>query len=70
MMVMVNCLVAKCPGTSLSVARTVKVKVPACVGVPERSPEVDRRMPDGRRLLLANAHVYGATPPVATNGTL
>ena len=58
-----------CKRTTLlaeSVAVTVKVEVPAAVGVPEITPAVDSDNPAGR-LPVVTAHVYGGTPPVAIN---
>ncbi|HEY9015970.1 MAG TPA: hypothetical protein VIM84_13025, partial [Gemmatimonadales bacterium] len=50
---------------SSSVTRTVKVLVPALVGLPETVPvEALSVIPDGR-LPLVIANVYGVTPPEA-----
>jgi hypothetical protein len=47
-----------------SVARTVKVAVPAEVGVPEIAPAVSMESPPGR-LPDSSDHVYGGVPPLA-----
>jgi hypothetical protein len=52
--------------TLLSVAVTVKVKLPAVVGVPDKTPPLDRDRPGGREPLVT-AKVYGAVPPEAVN---
>jgi hypothetical protein len=49
--VMLNCLVAVWAGLALSVTCTVKVKVPAVVGVPEMTPDelsnrLEARLPE------------------------
>ena len=48
----------------LAVALTVKVKLPAAVGVPERTPAVERVSPPGK-LPLETVKVYGLLPPLA-----
>jgi hypothetical protein len=45
------------------------VKLPANVGAPVRTPEVDSVTPAGRAPAETD-HVYGATPPVATSVVL
>ena len=52
-----------------SVTWTVKLLVPAVVGVPEIAPEEDSVRPAGRAP-VARAQVYGAIPPVAFNCAL
>ena len=48
----------------LAFAWTVKVKLPAAVGVPERTPAVERVSPVGR-VPLVFVKVYGLLPPLA-----
>ena len=55
-----NCRVTDCEAESVN--RTVKVKDPTCVGVPDRFPDADRLMPSGK-VPLETAKVYGAVPP-------
>src|SRR5690606_17887038 len=50
---------------SASVAVAVKLKLPACVGVPLRVPSVARPMPVGSVPVIAN--VYPGVPPLATS---
>ena len=45
---MLNCFVADCCGVELSVTLTVKVDVPAIVGLPEIVPELLKPRPAGR----------------------
>ena len=49
-----------------SVARTVKLDVPAAVGVPLITPPELKDSPDGRLPPLSD-HVYGVWPPVAAS---
>ena len=49
-----------------SVAFSVKVKVPVCVGVPLMVPDAPKDSPGGSKPLGID-HVYGAVPPVATS---
>ncbi len=49
----------------LSVAVTVNSNVPACVGVPERTPVVVFRSSPPGSAPAATAKVYGALPPLA-----
>ena len=46
-----------------SVAFTAMLKVPAAVGVPERTPVLESVMPAGS--VLTVEYVYGAVPPLA-----
>lgn len=46
---------------------TVKLSVPACVGVPEMTPVPALRVSPGGRP-LGILQVYGGTPPVAASG--
>src|SRR5205085_12392277 len=41
----------------------VKLNEPACVGMPERTPEPDRVRPAGRAPLAIVKRLYGAVPP-------
>src|SRR5207237_527159 len=41
----------------------VKLNEPACVGMPERTPEPDRVRPAGRTPLAIVKRLYGAVPP-------
>ena len=50
----------------LSFAWTMKVKLPAAVGVPDRTPAVDRLSPVGS-VPLDFVKVYGLLPPLAVN---
>ena len=52
---------------ALSVAFTVKLAVPAVVGVPEMVPLVPRLSPAGS-VPVDTDHVYGGEPPVAASG--
>ena len=67
-MVTLSAWVAVCAvGVVESVTFTVKLYVPACVGVPEISPlEAVRAKPGGRRPELM-VQLYGVTPPVAAS---
>ena len=49
----------------LSVTCTVKLNVPACVGVPLQAPPAEKLSPPGFDPAV-RAHVYGDIPPVAT----
>jgi hypothetical protein len=62
--VMLNCWETDCCGLELSVTRTVKVDVPAAVGVPEMTPRFKIR-PAGR-LPATMLQVKGVVPPVAS----
>ena len=63
--VMERTTVAVC-GTGLeSCACTVKLVVPAAVGVPVMTPATLMVRPTGKELPLASEYVYGRTPPVA-----
>ena len=64
-MVMLKALVAVCAGVPASVTRTVKLKVPAAVGVPEMTPLPLSVNPVGS-VPLAIDQVYGNVPPFAT----
>jgi hypothetical protein len=66
-MVMVYCRSPVQPW--LSVATIVKVKLPAAVGVPERTPSAERANPLGK-LPVDFAKVYGPPPPLAVIGLL
>ena len=50
-----------------SVTCTVKLYVPAVVGVPEMRPELPARFNPGGRVPLLTDHVYGDVPPVRAN---
>ena len=52
-MVMLKALVAFCTGVPESVSRTVKLKVPVAVGVPEITP------------LLLSVNPVGSVPPAS-----
>src|SRR6266852_3326131 len=52
----------------VSVAFTVAVNVPVCVGAPDRTPAGDRVRPGGR-VPSATLHTIGATPPFAWSVT-
>lgn len=54
---------------ALSVARTVKVYLPAFVGVPDSSPDVGFRFSPEGRVPDVWLHVSGPVPPVAVNWT-
>ena len=49
-----------------SATLTVKAKAPAAVGVPDTTPLVDNATPAGNAP-LANAKLYGPTPPTAVS---
>jgi hypothetical protein len=49
-----------------SVAVTVNVKLPVCIGVPERTPAAESERPAGSEP-AETANVYGATPPTAAS---
>jgi hypothetical protein len=55
---------AVCGGVPESVAVTVKVQVPAVMGVPEIIPELLNESPAGR-VPLVTLQVMGGVPPVA-----
>jgi hypothetical protein len=59
-----NDLVASCD--ALSLTRTVKVELPAAVGVPVIAPFGSRDNPAGR-LPEVTFHVYGGVPPLAVS---
>jgi hypothetical protein len=66
-MLMLNVAVAVCRGLLASVALTVKLYVPAVVGVPEMTPVLpDNLKPAGSAPPLI-AHVYGVVPPLAAS---
>jgi hypothetical protein len=52
-------------GEALSVAVTVKVAVPAPVGVPDKDPSLPSVRPGGK-LPAVTVHVNGGEPPLAT----
>jgi hypothetical protein len=56
--------VAVAAGEVESFTCTVKAEVPACVGVPEITPELEMLSPAGK-LPFVTDQVYGAVPPVA-----
>ena len=62
--VILNCCVAVCRGELASDACTVKLEVPAEVGVPEICPLVERVKPAGKAPVM-RVQVYGVAPPVA-----
>ena len=49
--------------------RTVKLEIPAAVGVPPRTPPVDKFRPAGS-VPEDTDQLYGVVPPVAVNGWL
>ena len=56
---------------TLSATRTVKLDVPATVGVPEITPvELPRESPVGRLPTVTVHEPYGGVPPVALRVTL
>jgi hypothetical protein len=59
-----SCAVALSAGDALSVTATVKLAVPAAVGVPEITPALESVRPAGK-LPVAIDHVYPGVPPVA-----
>lgn len=61
--------VAVAAGELLSCAATVKLAMPALVGVPEIRPVLDMLRPAGR-LPDATDHVYPGVPPVALRDVL
>ena len=66
-MVMLKALVAVCTGLLESVTWTVKLKVPAAVGVPEMTPLLLSVNPVGS-VPLAIDQVYGEVPPLGHQG--
>jgi hypothetical protein len=65
LMVRVNALSTVCTCVpQLSVARTVKLKVPAAVGIPDMKPAEFIFIPDGKEPAIT-VKVTGACPPVA-----
>ena len=60
-------LVAVCMGLPASLTWTVKLKVPAAVGVPEMAPLLGLSVRPGGRDPLATDQVYGRVPPLAVN---
>src|ERR1700722_20027565 len=64
----VNVCVMDAGVASESVTVTPKVKVPAAVGMPVRSPFTSVK-PGGKVEPAASENVYGAVPPVAANCT-
>jgi hypothetical protein len=73
LMVRLNCCVAEtgpsCPPEA-SVTFTVKLAVPALVGVPDTAPPLLKASPAGREDPLARAHVNVPAPPVAARVAL
>ena len=65
-MAMENCWVAVC--APLSATRTVKVELPAVVGVPLITPAADSVSPPGRDPALTD-QVYGGNPLAAARVT-
>ena len=63
-MVRLKAFCVVCWGEPLSVARIVKLNEPLAVGVPPIVPLGETLSPSGK-VPVANAHVYGAVPPVA-----
>ena len=59
-------VVAVAAGEAESVTVTLKLTVPAVVGVPVITPVALSVNPAGSALPVASAHVYGALPPLAT----
>ena len=67
LIVSVNALSVVCaPAPQLSVARTVKLYVPAAAGVPEISPDALRFSPEGREPEITLKET-GAWPPEVFN---
>jgi hypothetical protein len=55
---------------ALSATRTVKLKEPVRVGVPEMAPVLERLKPGGNgRDVGVSDHVYGDVPPIAVSDT-
>jgi hypothetical protein len=52
---------------SESLTPTVKLEVPAAVGVPEITPVLAFSANPAGKLPVLMLHVYGATPPLAAN---
>jgi hypothetical protein len=71
--VRLNCCVAEtgpsCPPEA-SLTFTVKLVVPAAVGVPEIAPELLNESPAGKEDPLARAHVRVPDPPVSAKVAL
>ena len=66
--VMLSALVVVKTGLAESVAWTIKLKVPAAVGVPVIAPVVGVKLrPPGNEPLVID-QVYGGVPPLAANG--
>jgi hypothetical protein len=63
LMVMLSCFVTLCCGVPESVACTLKIDVPAVVGVPVICPAVLNVNPAGR-LPRVTDHDIGAVPPL------
>jgi hypothetical protein len=61
-----SAFVAVSAGAWLSVTRTVKLEVPAVVGVPLITPPEESDNPAGSEP-LASDQLYGVTPPLAAN---
>ena len=53
-----------------SVTRTVKVKLPAVVGVPDSRPVVGLRVSPGGRVPALTDQANGAVPPVTVSWSL
>ena len=65
-MVMLRAWSSVSAGAWLSVTRTVKLDVPAAVGVPEMTPALERERPEGSVPETVD-HEYGDVPPVAAS---
>jgi hypothetical protein len=64
--IILSALVVAAAGLAESVTRTVKLKVPAAVGVPLITPVLARLRPLGNEPLAID-HVYAGVPPLAVS---
>jgi hypothetical protein len=64
---MLKVVVAVSDVVSESLTPTVKVELPAAVGVPEITPVLALRVNPAGKLPVLTLQVYGATPPLAAN---
>ena len=62
--VILSALLTLCAGEEESVTRTVREKLPLCVGVPEIAPAAESVNPGGS-VPEARLHIYGVVPPAA-----
>src|SRR5437868_694455 len=63
---MLRLAVTTCCEVALSATRTVKLAVPAAVGVPVSAPVVDEIVIPAGKAPAEMVKVYGAVPPLAT----